>query len=484
MHINKLRKINFIIVILIFNTTLIIPQVQQEKQARDVIVLLDRSNSMNNVFPDIKEYMTNELLKQVNVGDNMFIIPFYGKTEIAYNKNIKTTDELKNVENIINSLQADGPYTDIGNALDVLLAEVKKNAQLNNRKHVLLLSDGYQEAVPGSKYYSEDMTINHKLLENARTIDRMGWKIQIISIGDQPEMKKVAEEIGATYKKTSEQPDAQEMAKTIDVMESATLSCTVKSDLGSLNEVKGKIKAEIESTYQENIAIKIRQIILENIIGMSPNLKSKTVPAMTALNTEPIIIEVKANETQTIKIPVKTEQSLPPGKYSGRIKFYFDSDQHFSPTNFVVDFNSPALWQTYIIWIILVLLLLAAILIWMITSQGENIVLNTQILLGLKKVIKMKLLDKKPFRMKTIVLNKNEKKGLGGGKSKIKIPKGGFVENIAEIYFDKEGLHFNTIKPEYIDVKVPETDFLNKEIPLKSITRSELKVEFNLPQKK
>ena len=48
---------------------------QENSENKDVILLVDISNSMRTVFSDVQDYFINELIgKKIIVGDNLFII--------------------------------------------------------------------------------------------------------------------------------------------------------------------------------------------------------------------------------------------------------------------------------------------------------------------------------------------------------------------------------------------------------------------------
>ena len=147
----------------------------------DMFVVLDRSLSMFErvggvrKLDAVKAYATRELIdNQLILGDFLEVIGFYGKTEILVSQLVQTEADRTAIKRIINGLVENGHYTDIGNALDTLRTEVEKRESDGRLKHILLITDGIQEAPPTSKYYSRAGSFNHEFLANTKTIQKKG----------------------------------------------------------------------------------------------------------------------------------------------------------------------------------------------------------------------------------------------------------------------------------------------------------------------
>jgi hypothetical protein len=159
----------------------------------DMFVVLDRSLSMYQhvggvkKIDAVKEYATRELIDgQLILGDFLEVIGFYGKTEVLVSQLVQTEADRAAVKRIINGLVEDGHFTDIGNALDALRTEVEKRESSGRLKHILLITDGIQEAPPTSKYYSKDGSFNHEFLENTKTSRRRAGRYSCSASGPAP----------------------------------------------------------------------------------------------------------------------------------------------------------------------------------------------------------------------------------------------------------------------------------------------------------
>ena len=81
---------------------------------------------------------------------------------------------------------------------------------------MLLITDGKQEAPPHSPFYSPDGSFNHEFLENTKEIQKSGWKIVVLGIGDASAAKEIAQELSASYSVVSESTSSQEISESID----------------------------------------------------------------------------------------------------------------------------------------------------------------------------------------------------------------------------------------------------------------------------
>jgi len=187
----------------------------------DLYLVLDKSLSMEEEIEEVIEYVNGFLLKELLIpGDRLFLIPFYGEAPILYQGKILQEEDFSSVMTEISQLRADGAYTDIGNALDML--NNIRQPESPNRKYFLLLTDGKQEAPPESPYYSPDGSYNHRFLENTRIIRDQGWKIIVLGIGNDFDAQELARELSAGYAPLEEaaENDVEELVGLYQLKES------------------------------------------------------------------------------------------------------------------------------------------------------------------------------------------------------------------------------------------------------------------------
>ena len=108
----------------------------------DVIVALDKSLSMVEEIGAVVEYVNTYIIDQLLIpGDYFLVLAFYGRTEIPVAMRITGDADKQKAKQAVAALAANGRFTDIGNALDVLGAELAKLPEQNRRKHLLLITD-------------------------------------------------------------------------------------------------------------------------------------------------------------------------------------------------------------------------------------------------------------------------------------------------------------------------------------------------------
>ncbi|TFG60955.1 MAG: VWA domain-containing protein, partial [Spirochaetales bacterium] len=215
------KKIKSFLFCTILAILLSFPMAADERSENiDIYIILDKSLSMEEEISAVVEYVNTSILDQLLIpGDFLVIIGFFGDTERIVSQDIKSKDDIEQIKKRINTLKANGRFTDIGNALDILKKTLEDHKDRGRKEYLLLITDGIQEAPKTSKYYSPDGTFNHAFLENAKTIQKEGWKIQILGIGTASAAKEIAATLAGEYTEVPENITAEELSeKTKDIL--------------------------------------------------------------------------------------------------------------------------------------------------------------------------------------------------------------------------------------------------------------------------
>ncbi len=432
-----------ITLILIFNQSLFS---DTRTENIDIVIALDKSLSMVEEINAVKAYVDHYIIDQLVIpNDYLLVIGFYGKTQVLVSQFIRNEADKERVKKIINAVKADGHFTDIGHALDVVKEKLSKLANDHRRKYVLLLTDGKQEAPPGSKYYSPTGKFNHEFLKNAKVIQKQGWKIEILGIGKLPETEELAKVISGNYTEISTNPTEREIkAKTKNLL--SVVEVIEKPQLVTFsNKGKGKITLKLKSSgYKSPVMVKV--IGIEILMPDGKHL---------GLENSKFISEIGPGETREVSIPVKFSKPLASGEYKGTLIFKFDSaGVRFVPAAFDVDFRVKTLIESYW-WMILVgglvLLILIGLLIWYVSQlsggrRGMRIRLVVEELPvdRINKPVEIK--EKIPLYLSIVKDNISivDKMGssvvakliLIGGKLKLSVLKDGFFRDIQEVADD------------------------------------------------
>ena len=279
----------------------------------DVIVALDKSLSMVEEIGAVVEYVNTYIIDQLLIpGDYFLVLAFYGKTEIPVAMRITGDADKQKAKQAVAALAANGRFTDIGNALDVLGAELAKLPEQNRRKHLLLITDGIQEAPPASRYYSRDGKFTHEFLESTKTIQKQGWKIEILGIGTHTGAGELAENLAAGYTELSDAPTAQEfIEKTRGFLSSVEITEGPRFlPFNSLG--RGRLHLGLTSRGHE-------QAVTLELSGIRLSLEGGT--AEQDILRRPLRLTVAPGAPLQASLPLRLKPRLPVGEYRGEIRF-------------------------------------------------------------------------------------------------------------------------------------------------------------------
>jgi hypothetical protein len=150
----------------------------------DFFILVDTSLSMAEPFADAKKYIAGEIIgRLVEQDDWISLVRFFGKTETVWSGDVRSTQDMASLVRSLNLLEADGRFTDIGLALDYVDALVMQRGNPERPKYIVLITDERQEAPKETKYYSNDYSISHPLLEYIKRIDLGGFRLITVGYG-------------------------------------------------------------------------------------------------------------------------------------------------------------------------------------------------------------------------------------------------------------------------------------------------------------
>jgi len=296
----------------------------------DMFVVLDRSLSMYHHVGDVrkidavKTYATSELIDgQLILGDFLEVIGFYGGTEVLFAQTVQTEADRTAAKRAINGLVEDGHYTDIGNALDTLRTEVEKRENNGRLKYVLLITDGIQEAPPASKYYSRDGSFNHEFLANTKTIQKKGWKIQLLGLGAGTAVLDLAKALEAAYGEITGDVTAAEVSRQTENL------------LGTIRVVDGSAAVSpVGSDGETELSLSLRsegysREVTVAVAGVAASMG--TVSAPQVLVGAPVSLKVAATGDTLVRLPLALPAGLPAGRRPWQLVFTFLPGERFTP---------------------------------------------------------------------------------------------------------------------------------------------------------
>ncbi|MFO7848574.1 MAG: VWA domain-containing protein [Spirochaetia bacterium] len=166
-------------------------------------IILDRSLSMEGDIGQAKRFIEDDIIRQLLIpGDSITLIEFYKSPATVFSKTISSEQDQMSIISELDLIEADGPYTDIGRALDFYVENTLASEE-NPRTHTILLSDLKQEAPAGSPYAGTVENYSHPHLTPKKEMRQNGWRILIIG----PEIEEQAERIAREV--VSVRPEAE-----------------------------------------------------------------------------------------------------------------------------------------------------------------------------------------------------------------------------------------------------------------------------------
>lgn len=339
----------------------------------DVFIVLDKSLSMEDKIGAVSEYINTFIVDRIIIpGDMLYILEFYGKTEILINSTVADENHKTELKNIIKVVKADGRFTDIGNALDGLSEVIPRYEDNGRLKYMLLITDGKQEAPPESIYYSPDGSFNHRFLEHTKIIEKQGWKIHVLGIGNYTDAKAIAEKLSAAYtevevtegspEEASEELIAQMMEGTADFL--TVVRITSEPEI----IYKGFLRKPVVRLMTETSNLETsKQIKLASIY-----LKAGTFSENDILDAEQII-EFSENGVREVLIPVVLPADLPSGETTGELRFSYSSNDIFTPSIFNIVFNNKGIPARFLLHILAAGLLLLVLILLLLKNRAAGL---------------------------------------------------------------------------------------------------------------
>jgi Mg-chelatase subunit ChlD len=324
----------------------------------DVIIALDKSLSMETKVNAVKDWVNTSIVDQLLVqGDTLVVIAFYGKAEVLVSQTISTEADKSTIKQAIAKISGNGHFTDIGNALDAVKAEMATRESDGRDKYVLLLTDGIQEAPPASKYYTRDGSFNHEFLQNTKTIPEKGWKVMILGLGTGTAARDLAGELQGSYAEVPATASAETIASTAGSVFSTTTMTEPLRLAGIAKDGSSRVTLSLKTTGLPGDATIV-------VSGVSARVGARDV---TSLISGPVTLVVKHDAATVTGFPVRFPADLPEGSEWGTLSFTFSSSASFVPAATATQFTVNGWVQNNIIFLgggaALVLLALVVVLV-------------------------------------------------------------------------------------------------------------------------
>ncbi len=312
----------------------------KRKENIDIILAVDKSLSMaeGQKMDSVKRYINTWLMDEVLIpGDTLVVILFYGKAEVAVSQRVSGDADKQRIKTLIQGIRGNGRFTDIGNALDVMKLQLEKYTADGKKKFMLLMTDGKQEAPPNSKYYSPDGTFNHEFLANTKTIQKTGWKVQILGIGTETAAKELAKELQGSY------------GEITDKLSPENLKEQTENLLGSVSLAGDAKVAPVLPGGASSVTLTLKTEGFTKDARVSLSAIDAKVNGRDVGNVlpSPRDISVAPSGTTSVRVPLKFPGDLPSGTSAGSLSFSFRAGERFSPSEVSITLTTRGIVEAY-----------------------------------------------------------------------------------------------------------------------------------------
>lgn len=152
---------------------------------KDVVILLDVSQSVFSEFTSIREYLIKGTLeKQMDLGDYFHLLTFADDPRVELSRRINTEEDIEAVLKEILLLYPFGQYTDLVAALQFLNSYTESLPD-ERKKVVVILTDGIHDPPPGRYEAAEGedgKPGSPALQEAAEAIKEKDWDVNIVEM--------------------------------------------------------------------------------------------------------------------------------------------------------------------------------------------------------------------------------------------------------------------------------------------------------------
>ena len=161
--------------------------------------MIDRSGSMkkNNQIKEVKKSI-KKILLNYEKGSTLYIYGFDSDVDLLKVKTINTNEDLQEIFDLIDSVEANGNWTNLLGALDSSLDTVKKikKEDPDNNSILVLYTDGLHDLPPSHKNYKK-VDFEHLFKKYYENFDphKPSWFIYYVELGElDPKLSKFLKE--------------------------------------------------------------------------------------------------------------------------------------------------------------------------------------------------------------------------------------------------------------------------------------------------
>jgi len=458
----------------------------------DVVVMVDTSESMFPVFDDVVNYLLRDLLEnRLHTGDSFHLLSFADAPEEEIRLDIEDRADITAVIDRILLLKPLGQYTDLIAAVEFLY-DYTRALDPQNKKLILLLTDGIHDPPPGSPHRLDEAGVVAALLESSEKIKREGWDVHILRMPGEEAAGEASDRIGAgmdVLDQLSDQLESDVLSYEDVEKESLTDQLTGFSTL-SFPDALGRVRRrfDLPFTVQNNSEKSLRY----TLVGVDS--------AYGDLLSRRVSVTVPGKQTTELVAALRLPSGVEPGIQNLRVTLEFaDPEVRISPLEGTLAFEYVPLisWSgarlplTYLLYALAALILIGVIiiLVFVIRHRLQDAAFD-RLFAGAVESRRRRRRSIRPLILKVDTQNPNigtrnihpvppgSRRSVGGDGSTFLIYYIPMPRRIGEIRNDGKQYRFIPKQPEHFpDLSKPLADCLGK--PIRAVSSQGREVIFH-----
>jgi Mg-chelatase subunit ChlD len=298
----------------------------------DVVVMVDTSESMFPVFDDVVNYLLRDLLEnRLHAGDSFHLLSFADSPEEEIQLDIEDRADITEVIDRILLLKPLGQYTDLIAAIDFLY-DYTGAIDPQNRKLILLLTDGIHDPPPGSPNRLDESEVVARLLESSEKIKREGWDVHILRMPGEEAAGEPSERVESgidVLEQLSDQLESDVLAYEDVEKENLTDELTGFSTL-SFPDSLGRVRRRFSVPFTvQNNSEESQRYTLVGIESTRGDLLRR-----------PASVTIPAKQTAELVAALRLHSGIEPGIRNVRVTLeFYDPQVPISPLEGVLSFE-------------------------------------------------------------------------------------------------------------------------------------------------
>lgn len=179
----------------------------------DIFLMIDKSKSMQETgkFDSLHTWVRDTLVTEMLIPNDWITVwEFYEEPHELLTFTVNNESDRQKLINIIDNINPDGTFTDIGKALDSIQHSLNKRGKNNRYKILLLVTDLEQDAPWTSKYRGKQESFKSPYLAEARIIKHNNWYEITLDMDIQDKVVKTTKELYSDIVDNTDTPRSED----------------------------------------------------------------------------------------------------------------------------------------------------------------------------------------------------------------------------------------------------------------------------------